>query len=187
MILRQREAGQLVEVGKQAGQRARAADMGPLREPEVALGQQQMGRLGHYAIGRLHLGQLGGLMGQGRQAELLASQGHRQQTGARAAGLGQAQEEALRQVGDALDGGVATAETQLAGASLGAQHLVAAALAQEFSAFQRARVNVAGQAEVQLPGGGRQLAQAETEPDIITVTEVDLGMDQGCRHGYSSD
>jgi len=186
VILRQCEAGQLVEVGKQVGKRTRSADMGPLRQPEVALGQQQMIRLGHYAIGPCHLGQLGGWVGKRWQAKLLACQRDRQQTGA-CAGIGQTQEEALRQVGDALDGGVATAKTQLAGAVTGGQHLVAAALACQRSSFHRTRVYVAGQAEVERPGEGRELAQGEAEPDIITVTPVNLGMDQGCRHGYFSD
>ncbi|MNC40019.1 hypothetical protein D3C75_887080 [compost metagenome] len=56
VILGQGEPRQLVEMGQQGGQGDRAADMGPLGQAEVALRQPQLSRLGHYAVGGLHLG-----------------------------------------------------------------------------------------------------------------------------------
>lgn len=70
----------------------------------------------------------------------------------------------------ALDGGVAAAKKQLADPFIGYQHLVAAALALQSAALDRLGVDVANQAEVQLPGAGRELAQGETEPDVFTVS-----------------
>src|SRR5690606_12042198 len=186
MILLQRQPCQLVEMGQQAGQRPGPADMSPFRQPEVALQQHQLIRLGHYAGEGLDFGQIRGAGPAWRQAQLLFHQGDRHQLGARAR-LGQAQEEALRRVRQSFDGGVATAKTQLALPLGRDQHLVAAALALQSGTFEGGGIYVACQAEVKFPGGCRQLAQVESEPDVLAIASVNLGVDQGCRHENSSD
>ncbi|MNH26724.1 hypothetical protein D3C79_867910 [compost metagenome] len=97
VILAEGKPRQLVEMSQQGAEGDGAADVGPLRQPEVALGQQQVRGVGHYAVGRLHLGQLRARRRRRWQIERFIDQAHRQQLGS-AAALGQAQEEALRQV-----------------------------------------------------------------------------------------
>ncbi|MNC51376.1 hypothetical protein D3C75_1006660 [compost metagenome] len=147
MILRQGEPRQLVEMGQQGSEGDRAADMGPLGQAEVAFLQSQVRRLGYYAVGGLHLGQIGDHGGARRQAEILARLHHGLQLGL-GAFVRQAEEEALGQIGVALDGGVAAAKTQFAAPFIGYQYLVATALARQRSPFHRLGIYVASQAEV---------------------------------------